>query len=256
MEQETIHYLQNQIGEILNFKKLDNQGCTSIVYKIKTRDNYYLLKTTNHNIYDEWLKKEASTLKSLINQNEISVPKFYDFFKIKNTSNLLMSFENGITLSEALNSNIQHKQKLKLIEKFGQYIYHLHSLDTNKFHFKHDDWLTHQLIKAEKYLNSNQTEGNQKLLTILKKEKPKYMKQTIIHGDYTIDNVLINLDGSFKFIDVSGMEIGDPRYDEALAIRKFINKHDYLNAFYKGYQYNKITFVEYNYFCNGLYEFF
>ena len=56
----------------------------------------------------------------------------------------------------------------------------------------------------------------------------------MIHGDCTTDNVLV-LDGEVKlFIDVSGMTVGDPRYDVSLAISNFIDLPELLEFFYEG----------------------
>lgn len=52
------------------------------------------------------------------------------------------------------------------------------------------------------------------------------------------------------------MTVGDPRYDEALAIRSFLLDKNYKNAFYGGYKHYKITMDEFRYFDEGLYEFF
>ncbi len=68
-------------------------------------------------------------------------------------------------------------------------------------------------------------------------------------------NVLV-VDGVVKlFIDVSGMTVGDPRYDVSLAIRKFKDNEEFIKAFYTGYTRYKVTNEEYM-FNEGLYEFF
>lgn len=80
-------------------------------------------------------------------------------------------------------------------------------------------------------------------------------KPTIIHGDCNPDNVLV-LDGEvYMFIDVSGMTVGDPRYDETSAIRKFSNEPEFIRAFYEGYTRYKVLNEEIEYFEN-LYDFF
>lgn len=82
------------------------------------------------------------------------------------------------------------------------------------------------------------------------------MKQTMIHGDCTTDNVLV-MNGKVKmFIDVAGMTVGDPRYDEALAVGRFMKNPELLDAFYEGYNRYKINKEEYQYFDEGLYTFF
>ena len=78
----------------------------------------------------------------------------------------------------------------------------------------------------------------------------------MIHGDCTTDNVFV-MDGEIKlFIDVAGMTIGDPRYDVSLAIRKFVDNPELLNAFYEGYTRYRVSKDEFQYFDEGLYEFF
>lgn len=59
-----------------------------------------------------------------------------------------------------------------------------------------------------------------------------------------------------KFIDVAGMTVGDPRYDEALAIRSFVHNKKFKEAFCAGYKHYQITIDEFRYFDEGLYEFF
>ncbi len=60
-------------------------------------------------------------------------------------------------------------------------------------------------------------------------------------------------------IDWSGGAYGDPRYDVSLAIRPkpnvFVNERD-KQIFFEGYGGTIIDKDDYNYFANGLYEFF
>lgn len=111
-------------------------------------------------------------------------------------------------------------------------------------------------MKAQSYVDHRQTSGTQELLSQLKSIKPSSVKQTMIHGDCTTDNVFV-IDGEVKlFIDVGGMVIGDPRYDIALAIRNFKDNPLLCNAFYKGYTRTKFSNEDFSYFDAGLYEFF
>lgn len=80
-----------------------------------------------------------------------------------------------------------------------------------------------------------------------------------IHGDYTIDNVLVS-DGIITgIIDWSGGAYGDPRYDVSIAIRPKPNLfQDEIDRqiFFEGYGEKIINYKEYDYFVNGLNEFF
>jgi len=121
------------------------------------------------------------------------------------------------------------------------------------------DWLDNRLKLAEYNLAHYEVDGTAELLQWLKTNKPLPRPCTFIHGDFTIDNVLV-ADGSISgIIDWSGGAFGDPRYDLSLAIRPkpnaFENRTD-IDAFFAGYGTQTLTEQEYTYFTNGLYAFF
>ena len=91
------------------------------------------------------------------------------------------------------------------------------------------------------------------------KKWPAPCPPTLIDGDFTIDNVLVRDRNIVGVIDWSGGAFGDPRYDAALAIRPkrsaFQHEADVI-VFFEGYGQKPITKDEYEYFANGLYEFF
>ena len=242
------------IGEINKVEKLPDQGCTSEVCRIVTGERIYLLKSAFKQKYREWLKVEAEVLEGLSFQRSISVPRFYGFTEDEHASHLLMSFEEGITLTAALNIAGSNFEKQRLIRSFGQFIMQLHEQEPV---FKRDsDWLETQMNKACIYAESGQADGSLELLKQLIASKPNYVQQTMIHGDCTTDNVLV-IDGEVRmFIDVAGMTLGDPRYDEALATRKIRKNPELLAAFYEGYTRHTVTEEEFRYFEEGLYEFF
>ncbi|MBS8263686.1 aminoglycoside phosphotransferase family protein [Mesobacillus boroniphilus] len=247
-------FFKDVLGEINKIEKIPEQGCTSEVSMIVTEDNTYILKSAFKERYREWLKMEAEVLESLSFQSSISVPRFYGFTEDEHASHLLMSFEEGITLTAALRNAVTNQEKRRLIRSFGQFIMQLHE---QEHVFKADsDWLETQLKRARIYAESGQADGSLELLEQLIANKPKRVKQTMIHGDCTTDNVLV-IDGEVRmFIDVAGMTFGDPRYDEALAIRKFRHNPEWLASFYEGYSRHRVTDEEFSYFEEGLYEFF
>ena len=56
------------------------------------------------------------------------------------------------------------------------------------------------------------------LLARLEATRPALSPEVLIHGDLALDNVLVDEDGSLSLIDWSGGDVGDPRYDIALAL--------------------------------------
>ncbi|HWL22494.1 MAG TPA: phosphotransferase [Ureibacillus sp.] len=244
------------VGEIQSENLLDEQGCTSEVRKVVTNNGTYLMKSSFKERYRDWLKQEANNLKVLKNKHIIPVPQYYGYIEENNSNHVIMSYENGISLTSALKKAESLDEKLRLINSFGQLIHQLHETKPIDELITSDNWLENQLIVAEANLKLGGVDGTEERLNELKATTLKPVKQTIIHGDCTIDNVLV-IDGVVKmFIDVAGMAVGDPRYDISLAIRKFQNNEEFIKAFYTGYTRYKVTTEEYSFFEEGLYEFF
>jgi aminoglycoside phosphotransferase (APT) family kinase protein len=253
MEKEMKSKVEEIIGKIERMSLLQDQGCTSEVHQVVTEEGSYVLKSSYERKYREWLRNEAVVLEKLNTNTEIPTPSYYGYFEGKNSSHLFMSFEKGITLTTALRE-AEKQEQLSLIKSFGQFLQRLHETTVTGFHNNH--WLAEQLKKAESYLKTGHADGDLELLQKITLDRPSSVQQTMIHGDCTTDNVMV-LDGKLiMFIDVGGMTIGDPRYDESLAIRKWINHKEYMEAFYEGYRRYKVTKEEFEYFNEGLYEFF
>ncbi|RSD28776.1 phosphotransferase [Mesobacillus subterraneus] len=245
--------LEDVLGEVVSIEKLPEQGCTSEVSRVVTESGTYLLKSAFKQKYREWLKAEAAVLQNL-SEKLIPVPEYHGFYEEKESSHLIMSFEQGVTLTAALRAAETQTEKISLIRSFGRLLQKLHE---GELIFQCEgDWLDRQLARAQVYAESGQSDGNLELLEQLKSSRPAAVKQTMIHGDCTTDNVLVT-DGEVRmFIDVAGMTVGDPRYDEALAIGRFTGNSEWMSAFYEGYTRYKITQAELEYFNDGLYEFF
>jgi aminoglycoside phosphotransferase (APT) family kinase protein len=80
-------------------------------------------------------------------------------------------------------------------------------------------WLDQMLYQSEYNLKNYKVDGTEELLEKIKMNKPNDYNQTLIHGDYTIDNVLVSNGVITGVIDWAGGTYGDPRYDVSLAIR-------------------------------------
>jgi len=94
------------------------------------------------------------------------------------------------------------------------------------------------LNQAEYNLKNYKVDGNEKLLEFIKTNKPNLYKQTFIHGDFTIDNVLVSNGVITGVIDWASGAYGDPRYDVSLAIRPKSNAFEHeidKVIFFEGY---------------------
>ncbi|WP_226658881.1 phosphotransferase family protein [Pseudalkalibacillus hwajinpoensis] len=245
--------IEKVIGKIERVNLLQDQGCTSEVHEMIAAEGRYVLKSSFEPKYREWLKNEADVLEKLNTNIEIPTPRYYGYVEGGNSSHLIMSYEKGMTLTTAL-KKAEKKEQLALIKNFGHFLHRLHETSVAGFH--NHNWLAEQLEKAEGYVESGDADGDFELLQKLTLHQPSSVHQTMIHGDCTTDNVMV-IDGKASmFIDVAGMTLGDPRYDVSLAIRKWVNHKEYIEAFYEGYRRYKVTKEEFAYFNEGLYEFF
>ncbi|RLQ94614.1 aminoglycoside phosphotransferase family protein [Falsibacillus albus] len=246
--------IEKEIGEINKIELLAEQGWTSQVSKIVSVEGTYLLKSAFQEKYRTWLKEEAGILEKLSYEKEVPVPSYHGFIEEKDASHLFMSFENGRSLTAALRDAASTTEKRALVKSFGRFLQHYHEMEPIKLLEKEGEWLERQLILAQRYVESGQADGTMELLNQLKTQKPSSVKQTMIHGDCTTDNVFV-IDREVQlFIDIAGMTVGDPRYDISLAIRKFTP--ELIQAFYEGYTRYQVTKEEYQFFDEGLYEFF
>ncbi len=248
------------IDQIGNVQKISfpRQGHTSIVAVLETADKKYIIKKTENDLYNQWLSEEYKVLQYLYHTG-LPVPKAYSYHADNNSRWLLMDYIDGISLREFLSRDPDPKDKEKVITNFGLCLKDIHECPC-PFELKSDNtWLDTILLKAEYNLTHYPVDGSEQLLKRLKEVRPKPIVNTLIHGDFTIDNVLVNDCNIVGVIDWAGAAYGDPRYDIALAIRPkhnaFDNERD-KELFYKAYGKLKITDEEYNYFEDGIYSFF
>ncbi|MCA1053740.1 aminoglycoside phosphotransferase family protein [Rossellomorea aquimaris] len=247
-------WIEREIGRIHEIRLFPEQGCTSEVRLVETETQSYILKSSYIEKYRNWLRAEAKVLKEG-KTGQRPLPTFYGFWDGSDGSHILMSYINGISLTSALKQAESSKEREKLIKGFGEFLNAFHESGKSGKHGK-ETWLDEQLNLARTYVENGQCDGDLPLLEKLILQRPEPVTQTMIHGDCTTDNVLV-VDGEVKmFIDVAGMKMGDPRYDEALAIRKFMHHEKFKDAFYQGYRRHRISESEFEYFNEGLYEFF
>ncbi|UQZ48895.1 aminoglycoside phosphotransferase family protein [Bacillus sp. PK3-037] len=248
--------LESKIGVIKHMSLLDEQGSTSTVRKIVIGQDAFLLKSSSQQRYREWLMREALVLQKLMETRRLPVPIYYGFIQEQHSSHIVMSFEDGITLTSALKKAKGDTEKKKLIKSFGQFLQRLHETEIVPSLQPEIDWLDLQIKRAGVYVKKGQAEGSSGLLKGLDQHRPVPVQQTMIHGDCTTDNVLVKNGEVYLFIDAEGISAGDPRYDESLAIRTFVTNEAFLNAFYEGYCRYRVSKQEFEYFNEGLYEFF
>ncbi|MDP9697467.1 aminoglycoside phosphotransferase [Paenibacillus intestini] len=235
------------------------QGHTSTVAVLETADQRYVIKKTEHELYNEWLSDEYIAMQ-LLHGKGLPIPKTHSFYAEHQSRWLLMDYIEGISLRQFLASHPAKEDKEKAITSFGLSLRKLHECACPmEWQHAESTWLDAMLSKAEYNLAHYSIDGNEHLLTHLKKNRPSTVQPTLIHGDFTIDNVLVCDREVVGMIDWAGAAHGDPRYDVALAIRPktnaFEDERD-KDIFYDAYGKRRLTEEEYRYFEDGIYNFF
>ena len=248
-----LNELEKYLKPPIEIKKGTQQGWTSTVFELRNSEGEYILKICENSKYKEWLREETEVLKGEKISFENLVPKYIAFFYEREYACLLMTKLPGHNLTQALKSSKNDTERLRLIESFGTFLKEFHEQPILNNHLQ-NNWLDERLHQAKVYAENGLCDGSLELWMKLNNKRPKPIKSTWIHGDCTTDNVMVYSGKVIAFIDVAFMKIGDSRYDEALAIRKFSDKEK--EAFYRGYKCYKIDSEEFEYFNNGLYEFF
>jgi len=241
--------------------RFPRQGYTSDVGIIECDQDIYALKRTKGELFCSWLNKEISVLNCLSNETNLPVPnvKLSIEQKYQDQCWALMEFIEGETLRTAISSQKNKNNRREMIFHFGNILSKIHSTPSPDELKSERPWLEDMILHAEYNLNHYKVDGDKALLDKIKTTKPIKVKQTLIHGDFTIDNVLVSNGSISGIIDWSGGAYGDPRYDISLAIRPKPNLfEDEIDKeiFFEGYGEKVLNNKEYKYFVNGLNEFF
>ncbi|WP_150275926.1 phosphotransferase [Paenibacillus tepidiphilus] len=261
MNTDLANHIEILLGRVITVELTADQGCTSEVRSLVTEQGSFILKSATKDKYRAWLREEATVLEQLnreplTQEQRVPVPKYYGFLEEQNGSHLLMSKEQGVTLTAALLAAASIPERQKLLRSFGEFLHRFHERVPDEALEHGQDWLESQLAKARRYVEMGQTGAGMELLEQLESGRPAPVRKAMIHGDCTTDNVFVQGGEVKLFIDVAGMTIGDPRYDVALAIRDFAERPELLEAFYEGYTRCRLSQEELQYFDKGLYEFF
>lgn len=239
------------------------QGDTSKVVIVVSDRGTYVVKRVQGEQFSNWLMREYRVLQAL---REIPLPLPQPYCYVQrclsgiSESWLIMEYLPGDTLRVAAQNEYDQKARRLMLYAVGQALASLHHVPVplSLIAEKPEPWLDSMLMQARYHLQHYEVDGSAELLEQLERHRPQEVQPTLIHGDFTVDNVLI-LNGDVSgIVDWAGGAYGDPRYDLALAIRPkegiFQTSED-IQSFLDGYGTARLSKNEYDYFVS-LYEFF
>jgi aminoglycoside phosphotransferase (APT) family kinase protein len=234
---------------------------TSQVMILHAQHGVFVAKRAAQPRYRIWLQREYGVLHALA-ETSLPVPRVHlcvPSAQADRESWLLMSYLPGQPLRVALRNTSDPVARQNLIMAFGQLLHTVHNhplpaaLDQKQM-----PWLDRTLEQAAFALQHEEVDGTPELLAYVQQNRPSTAREALIHGDCTLDNVLVDTETISGLIDWAGGGRGDPRHDLALATQKereaFQSVSEY-DAFYAGYAGERLTEAEQRYFL-ALDEFF
>ena len=236
-----VKYDSEDIEEILDKKLLDLIDAASLsknnighsntnVYEVKLKNNTNAIlkvqKLSNRNdLYDEYER-----IKWL--QGKCNVPKIYYYNELDGIKYLLMQKINGVPSYKLDNCFF----------KVGEYLKNIHSIDIKDCYFNQNsvevllkkvlnniDTIIEQV--QEIYSNMNKEE----LISFIKNNVPN--DRVLVHGDYSLPNILITENGEIGVIDLGDLSISTKYFDFYYLRKSMIRnkKKDYFEELLKGY---------------------
>ncbi|OQA20122.1 MAG: Aminoglycoside 3'-phosphotransferase [Chloroflexi bacterium ADurb.Bin360] len=252
--------IREWLGEITNLVA-PAQGCTSRLAVIEAERGMFVLKQSADPLFARWLAREQQVLHWLV-QTVLPVPRPRLFVEDGGGMWLLMDYLPGESMTETL-SRAPGGTRTSLMHNFGAVLAAIHAtppppgmpLQTAA------EWLDAALETGAMHLRDFRNLYNDPelpdLLARLRQEQPATVPATLIHGDFTTDNVLVAEGRITGVIDWAGGAVGDPRYDLALAFdadeEEIALTAEEMAAFFAGYGGAPLSESERQYFLD-LYE--
>ncbi len=259
--------VREALGQARALKTLP-QGMTSRVALVKTDRGPRVVKRARGALYAGWLEKEYRALQALT-PSRLPIPAPYAFVPmpagVVPEAWLVRQHLPGRPLSDVLSDGPSPARRAALLRAFGQTLAALHATPAPAgVPHPAPSWVEFMLEEAGENLEHFNVDGTAELLGQLRAHWQAGalppIAPCLIHGDYTLDNVLVEDERISGLIDWAGCAVGDPRYDVALATRaedeafSGPQRAADLEAFFAGY--GSRPSLEHLDFFVKLYEFF
>jgi aminoglycoside phosphotransferase (APT) family kinase protein len=239
---------------------LPPQGMTSEVTVVESASGTFVVKRAHHPLFMSWLREEYRALKAL-EPLSLQIPHAYQL--IERTASegddcwLLMSHLPGTTLAQRLSVERDPDLRRHIARQWGATLRQIHAAPAPlELVPRAPTWLDDRLQQARFNLEHYPVDGDEALLRSLERHRPAPVPPTLIHGDFTLDNTLVDGDRISGVIDWGAGAYGDPRCDLALGLEAepgvFDDDAEHA-AFWDGYGGRIATEAEY---FHNLYEFF
>lgn len=236
-------YLQkknSEFGKIHSYETL-TRGVFNDTYILKTdQGDFVLRKEVNYHANKMKLNsmEREYQIMSIMNAyfDQVPTPIIYcNDESIIGNPFFIVERKKGTVLNTKFIGNYREEIGRSISEEMLNLLVDLHSIDYKqtalKDMFESDDFLkSHVEEWIERYHNVKNTESPNVDLLIdwLRKEMPKSKYTSIIHGEFTINNVMFdkNLTKLTGLFDLELMKVGDPLIDLGIMLSYWVTEED------------------------------
>jgi aminoglycoside phosphotransferase (APT) family kinase protein len=203
-----------------------------------------VLKRSRGPVYATWLGQEYAALRAL-SATDLPIPRALGFLEREVDGEpeawLVMTRVPGQRLSTRLTSIEQPSLRATWFHRVGEMLARIHAtvLPDALHDRRATPWLDRVRDRASsKYESKAWPPKSRAILEELDSEPTVHVPHMLIHGDFTLDNVLVDEEHITGVLDWGGCGRGDPRYDIALALAtdpKLQLTAEEVAAFFEGY---------------------
>jgi aminoglycoside phosphotransferase (APT) family kinase protein len=232
------------------------QGMTSEVAFVDDGGMRAVLKRCRDPRYVEWLRRERDVLVALATA-PLPIPRVLGYHAAAGETDvwLLTTRLPGESLWAVLLRS-EPFDRSALFHTVGRLLRELHATPAPEAFHTATPWIDRMLARARE--NLDWCDGSPRQLAHVEAHRPTPGPECLIHGDAALDNLLVDGEGRVSVIDWSGGDLGDPRYDIALALGtepEFTMTQTDRAAFFAGYGRPPLAAATLRWFLE-LYEFF
>jgi aminoglycoside phosphotransferase (APT) family kinase protein len=218
--------------------RFPTQGMTSDVAFADDGGRLVAVKRCAHPVYLDWLRREQAALRALAGSG-LPIPRFIAYAETDKDGQpvgwLLMARLAGTPFLRAA-IDASAAQLPSMFRRLGELARRLHATRVPLELQGEGPWLSRRIEQAR--MNLPWCDGTADELAELERSRPNAARETLIHGDLSLDNVLVDKRGELALIDWADGGLGDPRHDVALALQtkpELELSPDVLDAFFASY---------------------
>lgn len=178
-------------------------------HKIVYKDGDKIIKTYDDS-YDTSLVLNEALNQSKVYEAGISAPRVYEVKKVNDRLGIVMDFVEGENLEALVKRN--EKDVIKYIDVFANTYHHLISNRTLN--------LNNSYGRIKNKIFASDLPANIKYGLFYKLREMEFSRD-IIHGDYTLSNVIITKENNAVILDWGHVAFGDKKLDMAITYALF-----------------------------------